>query len=129
MANGTLLGCISEMDMCTLVGNALDNAIEYERSLSDGERRLIHVTVSQVNGFVLIRVENYISNPDAFVIRNGLPMTTKSNTDYHGFGLKSIRHTAKSYGGTLTVTIRDHWFDLRVLIPLKSRSAKLRKDL
>ncbi len=129
VADGTLLGCISEMDMCTLVGNALDNAIEYERSLSDVERRLIHVTVSQVNGFVLIRVENYINNPDVFVIKNGLPVTTKSNADYHGFGLKSIRHTAMSYGGTLTVTIRDHWFDLRVLIPLRSRNARSRKSM
>ncbi|MFQ9707143.1 MAG: GHKL domain-containing protein [Bifidobacterium dentium] len=85
VADGTLLGCVSEMDMCTLVGNALDNAIEYERLLDDGERRLIHVTVSRVNGFVLIRVENYINNPGAFVIRNGLPVTTKGNTDYHGF--------------------------------------------
>lgn len=127
MADGTLLGCVSEMDMCTLVGNALDNAIEYERLLDDGERRLIHVTVSRVNGFVLIRVENYINNPGAFVIRNGLPVTTKGNTDYHGFGLKSIRYTAMSYGGTLTVTIRDHWFDLRVLIPLRSRNGTLRK--
>jgi len=127
VADGTLLGCVSEMDMCTLVGNALDNAIEYERLLDDGERRLIHVTVSRVNGFVLIRVENYINNPGAFVIRNGLPVTTKGNTDYHGFGLKSIRYTAMSYGGTLTVTIRDHWFDLRVLIPLRSRNGTLRK--
>lgn len=127
MADGTLLGCVSEMDMCTLVGNALDNAIEYERLLDDDERRLIHVTVSRVNGFVLIRVENYINNPGAFVIRNGLPVTTKGNTDYHGFGLKSIRYTAMSYGGTLTVTIRDHWFDLRVLIPLRSRNGTLRK--
>ena len=68
------------------------------RLLDDGERRLIHVTVSRVNGFVLIRVENYINNPGAFVIRNGLPVTTKGNTDYHGFGLKSIRYTAMSYG-------------------------------
>ena len=49
------------MDMCTLVGNALDNAIEYERLLDDGERRLIHVTVSRVNGFVLIRVETTLT--------------------------------------------------------------------
>ncbi len=129
VADGTLLDCISEMDLCTLVGNALDNAIEYERGLSDDERRLIHVTVSQVNGFVLIRVENYITNPESFIMRNGLPVTTKRNTDYHGFGLKSIRHTAMSYGGTLTVTVRDHWFDLRVLIPLRLRNGKPRKTM
>ena len=37
---------------------------------------------------------------------------------YHGFGVKSIQNAAAKYGGTATITTREGWFELRVLIPL-----------
>ncbi|NMM97441.1 ATP-binding protein [Bifidobacterium olomucense] len=128
VADGSLLNRVSEMDICTIFGNALDNAIEYERRITDASHRLIHVTVSDVNGFTLIRVENYLQSDDAAGgpadgdglaggADSDLPSTTKADKRFHGFGLKSIRHTAGTYGGTLTIAKRDGWFDLTVLIP------------
>ncbi|WP_241519577.1 ATP-binding protein [Bifidobacterium callitrichidarum] len=130
VADGSLLNRISEMDICTIFGNALDNAIEYERRIADASHRLIHVSVSEANGFTLIRVENYLQSGDAAGnaiagtgdgsatgLDGDLPVTTKADKRFHGFGLKSIRHTAIKYGGTLTIAKRDGWFDLTVLIP------------
>ena len=60
VANGSLLDFINTMDICSIFGNALDNAVECEKEISDKEKRLIHVTVSEQKGFVLMRFENYM---------------------------------------------------------------------
>lgn len=51
VADGTLLDFMDIMDICSIFGNALDNAIECELKIADKEKRLIHVTVSQQKNF------------------------------------------------------------------------------
>ena len=116
VADGTLLSFMDAMDICTIFGNALDNAIESAKEVAAEEKRLIHLSVSQEKGFLLIRAENYFEGERTF--EDGLPKSTKGDPAYHGFGVKSIRYSAGKYGGTLAVTAENHWFDLKVLIPL-----------
>lgn len=116
VADGKTLGFMDMMDICSIFGNALDNAIEYELKLSDKSKRMVHLTLSTQKQFLVLQVENYCPDPPAF--RNGLPVTTKQDTDNHGFGLKSIQYTAKKYGGSATVQIAENWFILKVLIPI-----------
>ena len=77
-------------------------------------------TTRQKN-FALLRFENCFEGELTF--ENGLPLTTKGDTDYHGYGLKSIRRTAQKYGGTVTVNTRKNWFELKILLPLEDSSA------
>ena len=101
VADGHLLDDMNVMDICTIFGNALDNAIEYEEKIEDRKKRLIRVAVYSQNQFVIIRVENYC---EVQLAGGGvLPETTKKNKEYHGYGLKSIRTTAEKYGGSMTV--------------------------
>lgn len=74
------------------------------------------MAVSRQKNFALLRFENCFEGELTF--ENGLPRTTKGNTDYHGYGLKSIRRTAQKYGGTVTVNTRKNWFELKILLPL-----------
>ena len=115
VADGTLLNNIYVMDICTIFGNALDNAIEYEVQIEDREKRLIHVSVSKMNEFVLIRIENYLQ--EELQINGELPRSTKGDQHYHGFGLKSIKYSVEKYNGTLSVKAEDSWFVLNILIP------------
>ncbi|KAA8501319.1 GHKL domain-containing protein [Mediterraneibacter catenae] len=115
VADGHLLDGMNVMDICTIFGNALDNAIEYEEKIEDKKKRLIRVAVYSQNRFIIIRVENYCEV--RLTEGNHLPETTKKNKEYHGYGLKSIRTTAEKYGGSMTVKTEDDWFYLRVLIP------------
>lgn len=115
VADGALLKRLSVMDICRVFGNAIDNAIEREIKVEDVEKRLIHVTVSQRNSFVCILVENYYEGeaiPDG-----SFPKTTKKNAAYHGFGLKSIKHTVEKYGGYVNTGVLDDWFRLEIIIP------------
>ena len=115
-ADGSLLDFMDVMDLSAVFGNALDNAIECETRQADPEKRMILLSVSGRQGFVLIRVENYCE--DALSYREGLPRSTKGDPAFHGYGLKSIRYVAGKYGGTLTTKLENAWFTLCVLLPL-----------
>ena len=116
VADGKLLNFMHVTDICTIFGNALDNAIESVVTLEDQDKRMIHVTLSKQKNFVLINVSNYIA--ENIVLEKGaLPATSKRDRENHGYGLKSIRQTAEKYKGSMSLQAKDHWFEVRILIP------------
>lgn len=118
VADGTLLDFMSTMDICTIFGNALDNAIEAQEKIGDAQKRIVKVAVYAQNSFLVIRVENYCE--EELSESEMLPGTTKKDKEYHGFGLKSMKTTAERYGGTMTFHLENGWFTLRFLIPMPS---------
>ncbi|MCI8712779.1 MAG: GHKL domain-containing protein [Ruminococcus sp.] len=115
VANGHALDFMDVMDLSSLFGNALDNAIEAASQLEDPEQRLIRLSVSYQKGFLCIWIENRCR--ETLTVAKGIPFTSKKDTRYHGFGVKSIYKTAEKYGGTASVHAENGWFELRVLIP------------
>jgi len=116
VADGHALDFMKPTDLSVLFGNALDNAIEGAGRLEDPAKRLIHISVSRQKAFVQIRVENCCEE-EAVRFSEGLPVTRK-DARYHGYGMKSIRSVVEKYGGSMTVKVRDGWFELRLLFPL-----------
>ncbi|SFB82657.1 GHKL domain-containing protein [Butyrivibrio sp. YAB3001] len=116
VADGDVLDFMHVADICTIFGNALDNAVESVSLIDDPEKRLIHLSISQKKNFVLVQVNNYCENN--IIIKNGYPETTKADKGNHGFGLKSIRYTVEKYHGTLNFDLKDNWFELKILIPM-----------
>ena len=55
--------------------------------------------------------------------RDGMPLTTKKDKHLHGFGMKSIQSTVRKYGGSVRAGLRDNWFEVSILIPLKERKS------
>ena len=117
VADGTLLDFMDVMDICSIFGNALDNAIECEMKIPEKEKRLIHVTVSKQRNFLILRFENYYE--DKLQYNEGALTTTKKEKEYHGYGLKSIKYTVDKYEGAVSIDTKDNWFDLKILIPMK----------
>lgn len=124
-ANGIRLGCVADgeqlafmdpVDLYTVLGNALDNAIEGVQGLDKPEKRMIDVLICRERQFLVLQVVNPMQGELTF--RDGLPLTTKPEDGYHGFGLKSIQHTVSQYGGCTTVSARQGYFTLKILIPL-----------
>lgn len=112
VADGHLLDHLSTREICTLVGTALDNAIESCAAEQDPEKRLIRTAVYAQNGFVLFRVENYCQKP-VELGADGLPLRSA----HGGYDLRSLRAAAQQHGGSMTVHWEDGWFTLRVLLP------------
>ena len=111
---------IETMDICSIFGNALDNAIESVEKLADPQQRLIRVAVYTQNVFLIIRVENSCTAQLSVV--DGEYRTTKRDKDMHGYGIKSIRYTAEKYGGSVSADCSDNWFHLSVLLPLPEKA-------
>ena len=113
VANGECLRFMSEVDVYSLFGNILDNAIEATEKLEDPEKRIISLTVSQDGYFINIHAENYYC--DRLTFTDGLPETTKLDTVYHGYGLKSIRMLVQKYEGSLKISTNEDRFVLDIL--------------
>lgn len=120
--DGKLLEFMHVTDICTIFGNAIDNAIENVVMIKDIEKRIIHVTVSAKNKFVLIQFQNYCEvkpNEDKRGIR--LFESSKADKRNHGFGLKSIQYTVDKYDGTMKAGMNKEWFELTILIPCSNK--------
>ena len=116
VVDGELLNFMMVMDVCSVIGNALDNCIEGVRQIEDKEKRIIRMAVFSKNSFLMMRFENYYEQD--LIFDNGMPITTKVDGGYHGYGIKSIKKTIEKYNGNLSITANNNWFDLKVLIPL-----------
>lgn len=114
--SGKDLGFMDTVDIYTLLGNALDNAVESAMRLEDKEKRCIDFSVSEQGEIVLIRTDNFYEGKLTF--RDGLPLTGKADVHYHGFGLMSIRKIAEKYGGTVDICAENSVFTLQVVIPM-----------
>lgn len=121
MIDGEGLSFMEPVDIASLFGNALDNAIESVLREPSEERRVIRLNASVKRSFLTIRVENYCGTPVRF--EDGLPVTVKHDKDYHGYGVKSIRLIVERYGGTLHMHQEGCLFELDIILPAEVRQA------
>jgi hypothetical protein len=117
IVDGALLNHIYVMDLCTIFGNALSNAIECEVQVSEKEKKLIRVQVTKKNQFISILIENHFEG--TLKLKDGLPQTTKEDFENHGYGMKSIKYSVEKYGGHMQVLQQDEWFKLQIILPIK----------
>lgn len=119
IVNGECLQFLEPTDMYALFGNALDNAIEATEKVKDKERRNIGLSVRKQLNVVSIHVENYFEEKLEF--DGDLPITSKGDTDYHGFGLKSIKMIVEKYGGNVAIIVKNNVFNLNIMIPVPEK--------
>lgn len=116
IADGGQLDIFDPVDLYTVFGNAIDNAIEGVKQLTNQDMRMIDVLVYVRNHFLLINIMNPIGNRPEF--DGELPISTKTRNGYHGFGLKSIRHIIEKYYGFMKIDMEENVFSLKILIPI-----------
>lgn len=117
VADGRALNFLTTREICTIVGTALDNAIESCATEPDPEKRLIRTAVYVQNGFVMFRFENYCAEP-VELGPDGLP----ARSTHGGYDLKSLRALAQQHGGSMTVHWENQWFTVRILLPLPKKA-------
>lgn len=115
MADGELLSFIDPVDIYSLAGNILDNAIEAVEREDEGNRS-ISFFIRKESGVAHIRAENYCTAKISF--SGGLPVTTKADKAFHGFGTKSINAIADKYHGYAHFNLADNTFITDILLPL-----------
>lgn len=103
---------IEPLDISTLFGNGIDNAIEASEKLPE-EQRVILVKAGKVQDFVSILIENNCVPEEP---KNGR-RTAKPDKFLHGFGISNMKKAAEKYDGTCTTAQKNGKFTLKILIP------------
>lgn len=98
---------IRSVDLTTILGNLLDNALEAAEA-APGELRFLNLTIRRINAMLIIKVENGYGN--APTENSGELETTKEDKAAHGWGLKSVQTAAERYDGTITTDYKDGVF-------------------
>ena len=104
---------ISELDLCVIIGNLFDNAIEASLKLPEGER-MIRVYMDMKNTQLYMSFTNLTATKKQTKI-GGIFKTTKGNG--HGFGLVRIDDIVARYGGYLNRNSEDGAFTTEILLP------------
>ena len=103
----------SEVDMCIILGNLLDNAIEACMGLGEDER-LIRIYMEMKNTQLYIAITN--TAPKGRLRKQGKRhLTTKG--EGHGFGLARIDHIVERHGGYLSRNSEDGAYSTEILLP------------
>lgn len=115
MGNGADLGFMQVMDVYSLFGNAISNAVEAVEKLEDPEKKIIDI-VSECRGdLISIHISNYFDGE--LQMEDGLPRTGKKEEEgFHGYGMKSMKLIAEKYGGSLSVSADGDLFTLDVYL-------------
>lgn len=101
-------------DLCIILGNLLDNAMEAVNNLS-AEQRHMDISISQIKNNLSIVVQNpYEGNIRKN--RRGQIMTSKQDKRIHGIGLDSVQRTVEKYNGELLVEYINGLFKVNVLL-------------
>ena len=128
-SSGTITGVeISPVDMCKILANLLDNAIEAasvpELAELDDTLRVIELQFRKTDNFFMISVTNpCFAAPK---IEDGKIVTSKIDRKNHGFGIHNIETAADGYGGELTVSCEEkpygNLFRAEIVFPISSNS-------
>lgn len=116
IVDGEKLSFMALEDMYSLMGNALDNAIEAASAEEKESRRIVTLYLAAKGNFLSIHVENPCAREPLF--QDGFPITSKEDTDYHGYGMRSMCFLCEKYGGVLTTEWEDGIFLLNMLFPI-----------
>lgn len=109
---------ISDMDLCSLLGNLLDNAIEACCKLDEDKRKL-QIEIKPYNNMLSIYMLNNSAGNYHYNPIDGSLLTSKNKKrNEHGIGLKRIMEIVEKYDGIIDIVPKENTFSISILIPI-----------
>ncbi|MGI6084815.1 MAG: sensor histidine kinase [Acetivibrionales bacterium] len=106
---------IKHTDLCIVLGNSLDNAIEACKRITDNSlKKEIKLTMNYRDSYMVIVVTNTCDKPP--VKRGKFFRSSKPSPELHGLGLQSIERTVKKYNGNMVVKCDKSMFELEIVM-------------
>lgn len=103
----------SDLDLCVLLGNALDNAIEGVSGEGNNE---IYLELRNVDNFFMISVKNTIIN--SVLEDNPNLISTKNEKEVHGLGILSMKEVVQKHNGSIEFYESDNKFCCDMLLDI-----------
>lgn len=107
--------CIEDIDLCALLANLLDNAIEASEKI-EKEKRSVYLKIKIRNHMLFIWEEN--SMQGVYREKNKFFQTDKKNRKLHGLGMKSIDNVVQKYDGHKEYNIQKNKFQIYISLPI-----------
>ena len=105
---------VTDVDLCVIIGNLLDNAVEENKKLPE-EDRFIRIYIGQKNTQFYLAITNAAGKKRE---KHGSLFQSTKGLD-HGFGLARVETIVKKYGGLFSADSEDGGFTAEILIPLQ----------
>ena len=109
---------IPDGDLCSLLMNLLDNAIEAASRVPDADKRFILFRCHLRNGFLAIHCENSYKGPLTVNPSTGWPATQKPKSADHGFGIRQMNAVAEKYHSLLDISFTGDVFTMQTALKL-----------
>lgn len=108
---------INPLDLCVILGNCLENAIEACDKLEHGNKKYISLASQIVNSHLVFKIINSFNGN---IIKNGELLQSTKNGASHGIGISSIGETVNKYKGNLDIKYTDHEFQATIIMNVVS---------
>ncbi|ANF98739.1 histidine kinase [Paenibacillus bovis] len=102
---------IERYDLCVVLGNLLDNAIEASKHIRVADDRYISINIHSNESTLYIHITNHSSTPQTDW------SSSKPGDGYHGLGLTNISRLCEKYGGHMTIENHNHRVESMVVLP------------
>ncbi|PKQ90612.1 ATP-binding protein [Paenibacillus sp. BGI2013] len=102
---------IDRYDLCVVLGNMLDNAIEASKKVRQAEDRYILIAIHSTSSTLVIQIMNHVEQPIVDL------KSDKPNPEYHGIGLTNISRMCEKYGGHMSIEHQHRKFNNMVVLP------------
>jgi len=109
---------ISNADLCIIMANAIDNAIEACSKDKSEKEKEIKAKADFKQGYFFFKISNPMFEEVKFKGKNKVA-TSKSDKEHHGFGVANIVRTAEKYGGTADISTDNGQFTIGVQLMLE----------
>lgn len=110
----------ADADLCSILGNLLDNALEACTLVTPGQNPFIKIIMHIRTNHLYIQMDNAAPckiRPDSIT---RLPVTAKSDKEVHGYGLKTVKRLAEKYNGLINIISDDTSFSICIALCLES---------
>lgn len=105
---------LRDIDICIVLSNALDNAVQAVKSVDAGIEKYIHVSGRIQGDFLMLEIENSFHENSAFKQRTGL---------------SNIKKVAEKYGGAMSIETQKNVFVLQVLLIIPQHSEDITQQM
>jgi sensor histidine kinase YesM len=105
---------INAVDLCIVLSNLLDNAIDACMKIDEADSKKVNVAVDYKNDFLLIKVSNTVH--ETVKIHNNFIQTSKEDKSNHGFGLMNINRIVEKHKGDLKMSCENKVFSVEIVL-------------
>ncbi|MFB5269233.1 ATP-binding protein [Paenibacillus enshidis] len=107
---------IERYDLCVVLGNMLDNAIEASKKIKIADDRYMLIKIHSNESALFLHILNHVEKEDVSLY------SQKPNPEFHGLGLTNISRICEKYGGNMTIEMKNKVFNNMVVLPFHTNN-------